>query len=115
CRATSAARTARRYCSRSTSRQSFPGRASGSPEIRGLSKQGHAITGKIEEVDELMRENPRRARWLLEVHPEVTFRYLAEKDLTAAKAPSCRLRSGLDRIAPRTPPHTLAWRLAGVS
>jgi predicted RNase H-like nuclease len=51
------------------------------PDVRGLSMQGHAIMDKIEALDELMREDPRREKWLIEVHPEVSFRCLAERDM----------------------------------
>jgi predicted RNase H-like nuclease len=51
------------------------------PEARGLSKQGHAIMPKIRELDELMRESDDRGEWLVEVHPEVSFRRLAGEDM----------------------------------
>ena len=61
------------------------------PEARGLPRQGFGILPKIAEVDSLMRADPRREEWLVEVHPEVSFRVLAGRDL-----PPKRSRAGRD-------------------
>lgn len=55
------------------------------PEVRGLSKQGHGIMDKVEEVDKLARKDECREKWLVEVHPEVSFRYLADTDMPPKK------------------------------
>jgi predicted RNase H-like nuclease len=43
-----------------------------------LSRQAIAIMPKIAEVDVLLRERPARQRWLIEVHPELSFLALAQ-------------------------------------
>jgi predicted RNase H-like nuclease len=55
------------------------------PTARGVTRQCHAITAKVAEVDELLREKPDREEWLFEVHPELTFRRLAGVDLPGKK------------------------------
>jgi predicted RNase H-like nuclease len=58
---------------------------------RGLTRQGFGILPKIAEIDSLMRADPRREEWLVEVHPEVSFRELGRRDL-----PPKRSRAGKD-------------------
>lgn len=47
----------------------------------GLSRQAFAILPKIREVDDLLPALPDHERWLVEVHPEVSFRAWADRDL----------------------------------
>lgn len=59
-----------------------------------LSRQSVQITPKIAEVDRALREHPARQEWLIEVHPEVSFRELAGGDLPPKKKAAgraCRL------------------------
>jgi predicted RNase H-like nuclease len=42
-----------------------------------MTRQTIAILPKIEEVDEVMRADPSRQRWIVEVHPELSFAALA--------------------------------------
>ena len=57
---------------------------------------------KIEELDELMEEDPSRGNWLVEVHPEVSFRYLAKKDIPPKKRLPGR-KARLAALAPEFP------------
>jgi threonine dehydratase len=50
-----------------------------------LTQQGIQIMDKIEEVDRLLRADPSREDWLVEVHPEVSFRELAQEELPRKK------------------------------
>jgi predicted RNase H-like nuclease len=59
------------------------------PDARGLTRQGFGILPKIAEVDSIMRADPGREAWLIEVHPEVSFRELGRRDL-----PPKRSRAG---------------------
>lgn len=54
---------------------------------KGLARQGHNIAHKIEEFDELIRGLTPYPSWLVEVHPEVSFRILAGEDLPSKKRP----------------------------
>jgi predicted RNase H-like nuclease len=60
------------------------------PNARGLTRQGFGILPKIAEVDSLMRADPRREEWLVEVHPEVSFRELAGRDLPPKRSSAGR-------------------------
>lgn len=53
--------------------------------VRGLSRQGHGIMGKIAEVDRFVRSDPGAEAWLVEVHPEVSLRTLAGEDMPPKK------------------------------
>lgn len=44
-----------------------------------LTQQGAHILNKITEVDQILGEKPSRQDWLIEVHPEVSFRELARE------------------------------------
>jgi predicted RNase H-like nuclease/RimJ/RimL family protein N-acetyltransferase len=44
--------------------------------VKSISKQGHALIPKILEVDRLLAAEPEAAGWLVECHPEVSFRAL---------------------------------------
>ena len=50
-----------------------------------LTQQGMQIMAKIEEADRVLRADPTRESWLVEVHPEVSFRELACEDLARKK------------------------------
>jgi predicted RNase H-like nuclease len=50
-----------------------------------LTQQGIQIMGKIEQVDRALLADRRREDWLVEVHPEVSFRELAQEDLPRKK------------------------------
>ena len=62
------------------------------PQAHILTQQGVQIMAKIEEVDQVLRADPSRERWLVEVHPELSFRELASGDL-----PRKKTRAGKDR------------------
>jgi predicted RNase H-like nuclease len=55
------------------------------PAARGLTQQGFGITSKIAEVDAYLREHAGSSAWLLEMHPEVSFRVLTGRDLGPKK------------------------------
>ncbi len=57
-----------------------------------LSQQSIQVTPKIAEVDRVLREHPARREWLIEVHPEVSFRELAGQDLPPKKKTAGRAR-----------------------
>jgi predicted RNase H-like nuclease len=84
------------------------------PDARGLTRQGFGILPKIAEVDSVIRGEARREEWLVEVHPEVSFRALGHRDL-----PPKRSRAGRDARRKRLADHfpdlddhleTTAWR-----
>jgi predicted RNase H-like nuclease len=50
-----------------------------------LPHQSINIAGKIAEVDRALRAEPRSGRWLVEVHPELSFRLLAGRRLPAKR------------------------------
>jgi predicted RNase H-like nuclease len=51
-----------------------------------LQQQGAHILNKIAEVDAVLLEDRNRQSWLIEVHPEVCFRKLAQQDLPRKKS-----------------------------
>ncbi len=51
-----------------------------------LAQQGAGIMPKVAEVDRLLREDRSREAWLVETHPEVSFRELAAEDLPRKKS-----------------------------
>lgn len=55
------------------------------PQAKGLPKQGFYIGAKIRDFDEAIRNIGPYPQWLIEVHPEVSFRLLAKKDLSSKK------------------------------
>lgn len=55
------------------------------PEAKGLARQGYNIGAKIKEFDDLLAGERSYPSWLIEVHPEVSFRILAGKNLTSKK------------------------------
>lgn len=57
-----------------------------------LSQQSVQITPKIAEVDRALRDHPERQEWLIEIHPEVSFRELAGDDLPPKKKAAGRAR-----------------------
>lgn len=61
-----------------------------------LTKQGVQIMGKIREVDDALADNRCHERWLVEVHPEVSFQQLGGAELPKKKsAAGKRIRLGL--------------------
>lgn len=42
-------------------------------EGKAMSRQAHAIMGKVREVDRALRQDPHRQGWVNEVHPELSF------------------------------------------
>ena len=60
------------------------------PDARGLTRQGFGILPKIAEVDSVIRGEARREEWLVEVHPEVSFRELAGRDLPPKRSSAGR-------------------------
>jgi predicted RNase H-like nuclease len=60
-----------------------------------MTQQTIAILPKIEEVDEVMRADPSRQDWIVEVHPEVCFVALAEElgDAMVATGLPCKQRT----------------------
>jgi predicted RNase H-like nuclease len=64
------------------------------PRAHILTRQGVQIMAKIEEVDRVLQADRSRERWLVEVHPELSFRELASDDLPRKKSSAgkhCRL------------------------
>jgi predicted RNase H-like nuclease len=57
-----------------------------------LTQQGIQIMSKIEQVDRVLLANPSREAWLIEVHPEVSFRELAQGDLPRKKSSAGKKR-----------------------
>lgn len=57
-----------------------------------LTQQGAHILSKVAEVDEALREEPTRQDWLVEVHPEVSFREQAGEDLPRKKSGAGKAR-----------------------
>lgn len=57
-----------------------------------LTQQGVHILSKVAEVDEALREEPTRQDWLVEVHPEVSFREQAGEDLPRKKSGAGKAR-----------------------
>jgi predicted RNase H-like nuclease len=57
-----------------------------------LTQQGIQIMSKIEQVDRVLLANPSREAWLIEVHPEVSFRELAQEDLPRKKSSAGKKR-----------------------
>jgi predicted RNase H-like nuclease len=55
------------------------------PGAKGLAKQGFNITPKIREFDQLLLRLDSYPTWLIETHPEVSFRILARADLASKK------------------------------
>jgi predicted RNase H-like nuclease len=53
--------------------------------FRVLTQQGAHIMKKIAEVDAVLCEQSSQQEWLIEVHPEVSFRELADEDLPRKK------------------------------
>jgi predicted RNase H-like nuclease len=54
---------------------------------KGLARQGFNIGPKIKEFDDLICGLDSYPSWLIEVHPELSFRILAGEDLTPKKRP----------------------------
>lgn len=84
------------------------------PEARGLTQQCFNILSKIAEVDRLVRADPHREQWLIEVHPEVSFQELAGRDLPHKKSKAGK-DARLRRLAREFPDlednlGTRAWR-----
>ena len=50
------------------------------PEAKGISKQSHAISPKIAELDKFVRANPDCHSYVVEVHPEVSFRAMSDRE-----------------------------------
>jgi threonine dehydratase len=57
-----------------------------------LTHQGIQIMRKIEDVDRVLLADPTRERWLVEVHPEVSFRRLAQDELPRKKSSAGKKR-----------------------
>lgn len=57
-----------------------------------LSHQAIQITPKIAEVDRALHEDPSRADWLIEVHPEISFHTLAGEALQAKRTKTGKQR-----------------------
>lgn len=58
--------------------------------VKGLTIQAHNISRKIAEADAVVRAYPGSEGWLIEVHPEVSFRALAGSALPYKKRPEGR-------------------------
>ncbi len=71
-------------------------------EFQIANRQTMNITAKIAEVDRVLRDDPARQAWLLEAHPEVSFRIWAGEDLERKRTPAGRSRR-LDLVARRFP------------
>ena len=56
-------------------------RRTSDPKARGLSQQSFGIVRKIAEVDSFVRSHPDQARCVYEMHPELSFRTMAWRDL----------------------------------
>jgi predicted RNase H-like nuclease len=56
--------------------------------FRVLTQQGIQIMSKIEEIDRVLLADPSREDWLIEVHPELSFRELAHDELPRKKSPA---------------------------
>ena len=50
------------------------------PEAKGISKQSYAISPKIAELDAFVRANPDCHSYVVEVHPEVSFRAMSDRE-----------------------------------
>lgn len=61
-----------------------------------LTIQGACISDKIAEVDRALLEDTSRQQWLIEVHPEVSFRELAG-ELAGADLPQKKTKAGKQR------------------
>lgn len=59
-----------------------------SPGAPGLSAQSAAISPKIAEVDDFLRQHAGAQEWLIEVHPELSFRYWAGMPLFSKRSPA---------------------------
>jgi predicted RNase H-like nuclease len=57
-----------------------------------LTQQGVQIMNKIEEVDRALVSDPSRQDWLIEVHPEVSFREMAAEELPRKKSAAGKKR-----------------------
>jgi predicted RNase H-like nuclease len=67
-----------------------------------MTRQTMNIAPKIAEADRVLRVDPRRQEWLLEVHPELSFRILAGRPLAPKRTPE-GARRRLALIAERFP------------
>jgi predicted RNase H-like nuclease len=67
-----------------------------------MTRQTMNIAPKVAEADRVLRVNPERQQWLLEVHPELSFRVLAGRPL-APKRISAGARCRSELIAGRFP------------
>jgi predicted RNase H-like nuclease len=68
-------------------REAQPGKA-----FRVLTRQAVNIAGRIAEVDRVLCRDRSQERWLVEVHPEVSFRELAGEELPSKKTPAGKKR-----------------------
>jgi predicted RNase H-like nuclease len=70
------------------------------PLAHVLTQQGLRIMDKIAAVDGALEQDPSRSAWLLEVHPEVSFRRMSGHDLARKKSSSGKAqRRGLLRAS----------------
>jgi predicted RNase H-like nuclease len=67
-----------------------------------MTRQTMNIALKVAEADRVLRADPARQQWLLEVHPELSFRVLAGRPLAPKRTPEGR-RHRLDLIAAQFP------------